>query len=65
MPYQLPALVSRTAKAETINHIIEPPFQEDKQIFARDALLALRLLEIIPELSLQDPVNPFDLLFFP
>jgi hypothetical protein len=52
MPYQLPALVSRTAKAEAINHVIEPPFQEDKQVFARDSLLALRLLEIIPELSL-------------
>src|SRR5258705_1778515 len=37
--------------------VVQSPFQHEKQVFARDALLALRFLEVVPELPLQNAVD--------
>lgn len=60
----MPRLIPGVGKTEAINDTIQPSFQKDEQVLARNPLFPLRLLEIIAELPLQNPINPFDLLFF-
>jgi hypothetical protein len=65
MSHQLPGLIPRTGKTEAVNDAIHTPFQKDEQVFTRNPLFSLRLLEIVAELPFQNAINPFNLLFFP
>jgi len=65
MSHQLPGLIPGTGKTEAINDTVQPSFQKDEQVFARNSLFSLRLLEIIAELPFQNSINPLNLLFFP
>jgi hypothetical protein len=65
MPYQLSGLISGIGKTEPINHAVQPPFEEDKQVLPRNPLLPLCLLEIGAKLSFKNSVDPLYLLFLP
>jgi hypothetical protein len=65
MSHQLPGLIPGIGKTEAVNDTIQPSFQKDEQVFARNPLFSLRLLEIIAELLLQNSINPLNLLFLP
>src|SRR5580698_594273 len=60
--HQLARLGERTRKAEPINHVIEPPFEQHQQVLAGDSGHSLRHFEILRKLLLEQPVNPLELL---
>src|SRR5581483_3656030 len=62
---QHPGLLSRRCKPEAINDIIKTGLQEGEQVFSRHPLLSLRLEKILSELTLQQAVNPLQLLLLP
>ena len=49
-------------EAQPEDNVIQPPLQQLQQGLPRDSLGALRQPEVAPELGLQDPVDPLDLL---
>src|SRR5258708_4143012 len=61
---QLPRLIVGGGKAQTQDHVVEPPLELGEEVFARDALLASRLLEIRAELVLENAIDAFYFLFF-
>jgi hypothetical protein len=62
MRHQLSRLIARRGESEPGNDIVKPPFQIQKQSFARNPLLFFGLGKIIGELIFEDPVNSLNLL---
>src|SRR5512136_575299 len=65
MSNELACFISRIGKTESINDIVQSPFQERKKGFSSNPLLSIRFFKNIAELVLQNPVHPFDFLLFP
>src|SRR5580698_3344816 len=61
---ELARLGERTRKAEPINHVIEPPFEQHQQVLTGDSGHPLGDFEVLRELLFEQPVNPLDLLLF-
>ena len=59
---ELPRLGARVREAETVNHVVEPPLEENHQRFAGDAPHAVRALEQPTELPLEQAVHALQLL---
>src|SRR6267378_796907 len=49
---------ARGAESHAEDDVVQSPFELEKQVLAGDALLALRFREIVPELPLQNAVDP-------
>jgi hypothetical protein len=62
---KLPCLGAGSTDPNPIDGIIQATFQQRKQGFSRYPFRGERLLEIVPELGFQDPVEATQLLFFP
>src|SRR5687767_9957690 len=62
--YKLACLAPRRRKARTVHDVIQPLFKHEKQVLARDTLLAACLFEIIAKLFLEHKVNTLYLLLF-
>src|ERR1700678_4086746 len=62
--HQLPGLRTRSPDSHPVDHIVQATFQHHHQVRACGALLALRLLEIVAELALQQAVGALHLLLF-
>src|SRR5208283_3805960 len=52
------------SQVEPVHDVVQAPLEHLDQVFAGDALMTHRLAEEQPELSLQHPVHPLQLLFF-
>jgi len=61
---QHPRFTSGTGKAQSIDHIVEPSFQERQQVLPCDSLLPVSFFEIATKLSFQEAIHPPHLLFF-
>src|SRR5882762_2361900 len=48
---------ARRGVSHAEDDVVQSPFQHEKQVLARDALLALRFLEVVPELPLENAVD--------
>jgi hypothetical protein len=64
MPDKLPGFVSRIGKAEPIDRIVQTAFEKLKKDFSGDPFPPVGFFEGIAELILEEPIEPFDLLFF-
>ena len=64
MPYKLAGIGPGTGKAKPEHSIVQSPLQQDDQVLTRNTLLAISHLEIVPELSLHDAIDPPGFLFF-
>jgi hypothetical protein len=62
VPHELPRLGARVREAESVDHVVEPPLEQDHQRFAGDALRPVRFLEQLPELPLEQAVHALQLL---
>ena len=62
---ELPALTARRREACPVDDVVQSPLEHEQKIFARDAFLAERFLEIIPKLFLEDKIDPLYFLLFP
>src|SRR5260370_1576318 len=60
--HKLPRLRTRGRQACAPHRVIQTPFEHDDQVFARGALGPHSLLEIVAELSFQQPVGALHLL---
>ena len=60
--YKLACLTARGRKTRTVNDVIETAFEHEKQVFARDTLLATSFLKVVAKLLFEDEVNTFYLL---
>ncbi len=63
--HQLAGLGPGVGKAQTVDHVVQAPFQQHQEISAGDPAHALRPLEVTPELLLQDAVHTLYFLLFP
>src|SRR5512139_3502101 len=63
--HDLPAFPSRLGEPELVRHVVEPALEEDQQVVAGLSLHPVGLLEIGPELLLEDPVYPLGFLLLP
>src|ERR1700722_19477104 len=61
---KLARLCERTRKAEPINNVIEPPFEQHQQVLTGDSGHPLGNFEVLRKLLFEQPVNPLDLLLF-
>src|SRR5882672_623783 len=57
VPHQTAGRGARRGESHAEGHVVQPPLQHEKQVLTRDALLAFGLLEIVPELPLQNAVD--------
>jgi hypothetical protein len=62
--HQLPGLIARRCETKAANHVVNSTLEAQKQIFAGDSLPPVRLLEIVGELILKNPIDAFHLLLF-
>src|SRR5450756_376100 len=62
MPDQLPGLIPRRSPPHPVDHVIEPHLQDPQQVLAGNPRAALGFLKVLPELTLQHPVDVPDLL---
>jgi hypothetical protein len=62
MPNKLPRLIPARRKAETKDHIVQTGLEGDQEVLTCHPILVRCTLEEIPELLLQKPVHPLDLL---
>src|SRR5208282_6416990 len=60
----LPGLRAGRGNSDAVDDAIQPPLEHLDQVFARGALGALRLDEIVAELALQQAVGALGLLLF-
>src|SRR5688500_14765689 len=60
--HQLARLGPRRGEAEAVDHVVEPALEQNEQVDAGDPLAPLRLVEVLAELLLEDPVDALDLL---
>jgi hypothetical protein len=65
MQNQLAGFVSRIGKTESVDDIVEPPFEKHEQVLSGNAFLLIRLFKGVPELILKKPIDSPDLLFLP
>ena len=65
MPHQLACHVTALGEAGPVDHVVEAALQDLEQVLAGLAALARRLLVVVVELPLQDPVHPAGLLLLP
>src|ERR1051326_1777015 len=61
---ELARLGMRAGKSGAVDHIVQPAFQHDDQVFASRALDTQRLFKIAAELPLQQPISALYLLLF-
>jgi hypothetical protein len=64
MPDKLAGIGSRSGKTKPEHSIIQSPLQEDNEVFAGNALLAVSHFKIVPELPLHNAIDPSGFLFF-
>jgi hypothetical protein len=59
---QLTCLSAGSRKAGPVDNIVQPAFEHEQKVLARNTFLVKCLFEIIAKLFLEDEVDPFDLL---
>ena len=64
MQHELARLGAGAGQADAPDGVIEAPLEHDDQVFARGSLGLLRLVKIVAELALEQPIGALDLLFF-
>src|SRR5215831_3223193 len=62
VPHELPRLRARGREAQGVDHVVQATLELLEQVRPGDPLAPLRLGEGQPELALQQPVDPLDLL---
>ena len=64
MQHDLARLRARTGETRAPHRVVQTPLEHDDQVFARGALGALGLLEVVAELPLEQAVGALHLLLF-
>src|SRR5260370_37152134 len=55
-------LATRSRKPGPVDSVIQSSLEQKEKVLAGDAFLARRAFEVIPKLSFENKVDPFDLL---
>ena len=62
--YQLPGFIAGGSKSKAANHVVNPAFQHNQQVFAGNTFGSGSLFKIEPELLFQHTIDTAYFLFF-
>jgi hypothetical protein len=64
MPDKLARFISGIGKTQTVDCIVQSPFQKGEKDFSSDAFFPIRFFEGVAELVFQNAIQSFDFLLF-